>query len=42
MKITRRHLLLLVPSAAVAWNYVLAGTPEAAPNYELTEHWWEC
>jgi hypothetical protein len=40
MEITRRHLLLLLPSAAVAWKYVLAGTPDSAPNYKLTEHWW--
>jgi hypothetical protein len=20
----------------------LAGTPEAAPNYKMTEHWWAC
>ncbi len=40
MKITRRQLLILLPAAAVAWESVLAGTPEAAPNYKLTEHWW--
>jgi ferredoxin len=40
MNITRRHLLLLLPAAGVAWKYVLAGTPEAAPNYRMSEHWW--
>src|ERR1039457_3640873 len=40
MNITRRHLLLLLPAAGAAWKYVLAGTPESAPNYKLTEHWW--
>ncbi len=40
MKITRRQLLILLPAAAVAWESVLAGTPESSPNYKLTEHWW--
>ncbi len=40
MNITRRRLLMLLPAAAVAWKFVLAGTPEASPNYKLTEHWW--
>ncbi len=40
MDITRRRLLVLMPAAAVAWKYVLAGTPEASPNYKLTDHWW--
>lgn len=40
MDITRRRLLVLLPAAAVAWKFVLAGTPENAPNYKLTEHWW--
>src|SRR5271167_2522220 len=40
MDITRRRLLMLLPAAAVAWKYVEAGTPEASPNYKLTEHWW--
>jgi tetrathionate reductase subunit B len=37
---TRRHFLVLLPAAALAWEYVLAGTPEAAPNYRETDHWW--
>ncbi len=40
MDITRRRLLVLLPAAAVAWKFVQAGTPEASPNYKLTEHWW--
>jgi ferredoxin len=40
MNVTRRHLLLLLPAAGLAWKYILAGTPEAAPNYKLSEHWW--
>ncbi len=35
MNITRRQLLILLPAAAVAWKYVLAGTPEASPNYKM-------
>jgi len=38
--ITRRHFIYLLPAAAVAWDFVLAGTPEAAPNYTQTDHWW--
>ena len=40
MNITRRHFLILLPAAAVAWKSVLAGTPEASPNYKMTDHWW--
>ncbi len=40
MNITRRQLLILLPAAAIAWDSVLAGTPEASPNYTMTEHWW--
>jgi len=38
--ITRRKLLMLLPAAAVAWQYVVAGTPEISPNYNRSEHWW--
>jgi ferredoxin len=38
--ITRRKLLMLLPAAAFAWKYVLAGTPEISPNYNRSEHWW--
>ena len=47
MEMTRRDLLkksgkfiLLTSAAAVAWEFVLAGKAEAAPNYTMTEHWW--
>ena len=40
MNISRRHLLVLLPAAAVAWKYVQAGTPEASPNYTMGDHWW--
>ena len=33
MTITRRQLLILLPAAAIAWDSILAGTPEASPNY---------
>jgi tetrathionate reductase subunit B len=33
-------LLVLTASAAAAWEYVLAGQPEAAPGYHTSEHWW--
>ena len=32
--------LLLTGAASLAWEHVLAGAPEAAPNYTLTDHWW--
>jgi tetrathionate reductase subunit B len=38
--ITRRHFVVLLPAAAMAWKYVMAGTPEASPNYSETDHWW--
>ena len=38
--ITRRKLLMLLPAAAFAWEYVLAGTPETAPGFNRNEHWW--
>jgi Fe-S-cluster-containing dehydrogenase component len=40
MNINRRQLLILLPAAAVAWKFIEAGTPEASPNYNHTEHWW--
>ena len=40
MTLNRRQVLLLLPAAAVAWEFALAGNPEAAPNYAMTEHWW--
>jgi len=32
--------LLLTGAAALAWDSVLAGQPEQAPNYRMTDHWW--
>jgi Fe-S-cluster-containing dehydrogenase component len=32
--------LMLTGVASLAWEYVVAGQPEAAPNYRQTEHWW--
>jgi Fe-S-cluster-containing dehydrogenase component len=40
VNITRRHFLVLLPAAALAWESILAGTPEAASNYQTSEHWW--
>jgi Fe-S-cluster-containing dehydrogenase component len=40
MKLNRRHFMILMPAAAIAWESVLAGTPEAAPNYNHSDHWW--
>jgi len=40
MNISRRKMLILLPAAAVAWESVLAGTPEASPNYKMSDHWW--
>jgi tetrathionate reductase subunit B len=33
-------LLVLSASAAVAWDAIVAGSPEKAPNYTMTDHWW--
>ena len=40
MTMNRRHFLILMPAAAIAWKAVLAGTPESAPNYNMSDHWW--
>ncbi len=40
MKMNRRQILMLMPAAAIAWESILAGTPEEAPNYKMSEHWW--
>ena len=32
--------LVLSGAAAVALEHVLAGEPEKAPSYEMTDHWW--
>ena len=33
-------LLVLTAAAASAWDYVVAGEPEKAPDYDATKHWW--
>jgi len=40
MSMTRRHFLILTAAAAAAWDSILAGTPESAPNYNASEHWY--
>lgn len=37
---TSGKYLLLTGAAAVAWDSILAGRPEAAPNYKAVDHWW--
>ncbi|HVH54720.1 MAG TPA: hypothetical protein VM791_00600, partial [Vicinamibacterales bacterium] len=32
--------ILLTGAATLAWDFVVAGAPEQAPNYVATEHWW--
>jgi len=32
--------ILLTGAASVAWESIVAGTPEMAPNYKTSEHWW--
>jgi len=32
--------LMLTGAATVAWDYVVAGAVEEAPNYRETDHWW--
>jgi Fe-S-cluster-containing dehydrogenase component len=32
--------LMLTGAATLAWDYVVAGQPENAPNYRVTDHWW--
>ena len=40
MILNRRQILLLLPAAVVAWDFLQAGTPEESPNYKMTDHWW--
>src|SRR5450432_2075084 len=39
-KMNRRFFITLTGAAALAWEHVVAGEPEAAPNYKVTDHWW--
>ena len=32
--------VVLTGAASLAWEFVVQGAPEQAPNYNLTEHWW--
>jgi tetrathionate reductase subunit B len=32
--------ILLTGAASLAWDCVIAGEPEKAPNYRVTDHWW--
>ena len=32
--------ILLTGAATIAWDYVVEGAPEQAPNYNASEHWW--
>jgi len=31
---------MLTGAVAVAWDYVMAGTPHLARNYNASNHWW--
>ena len=42
MKLSRRHMLVLVACRGIAWKSVLAGTPEAAPNYKMSSTGGAC
>jgi len=33
-------LLVLSATASMAWEAMVAGQPETAPNYTMTDHWW--
>ena len=32
--------IMLTGAASLAWDALLAGAPEQAPNYTATDHWW--
>ncbi|MEK6629562.1 MAG: 4Fe-4S dicluster domain-containing protein [Acidobacteriota bacterium] len=34
------RLIVLSASASLAWEALLEGRPETAPNYTMTDHWW--
>jgi Fe-S-cluster-containing dehydrogenase component len=34
------RLLVLTGAASVAWDAIVEGQPETAPNYTMTDHWW--
>jgi tetrathionate reductase subunit B len=33
-------MIVLTGAAALAWDHVVAGAPEQAPNYDTKDHWW--
>ncbi len=33
-------LIMLTGAASLAWEHVMAGEPEKAPNYKMSDHWW--
>ncbi len=37
---TSGKLLMLTGAAAIGFDFLQAGNPENAPNYDMTEHWW--
>jgi tetrathionate reductase subunit B len=34
------RFILLTGAATLAWDFVVAGAPEQAPNYVAANHWW--
>jgi tetrathionate reductase subunit B len=47
MDATRREILIesgkwlmLTSAAAAVWEFIIAGNAEAAPTYNVTQHWW--
>jgi len=32
--------IALTGAASIAWDFVVQGAPEQAPNYNLHDHWW--
>src|SRR5665647_1148815 len=32
--------ILLTGAATLAWDFVVQGAPEQAPNYRASDHWW--
>ena len=32
--------ILLTGAATLAWDFVVEGAPEQAPNYRASDHWW--
>jgi hypothetical protein len=32
--------IVLTGAAALAWDHVVAGTPQSVPDYDVHAHWW--